>query len=165
MGHNTTTQAEAPTARVVTTAKAAASALGIDRGTLYEWFGKGCPRQEGRFDLDEIKAWRDEHLRPMLKEANRWSPARREPPSVNDIVVRFGQELVDDQSDFGQMLARWPRWKREFLVVGMMHFLADLAAEVGPIVDKEKLFETLGLSDAGGKYHATYEKLGLSVEE
>jgi len=160
----TTTPAEASTERVVTTAKAAASALGIDRGTLYEWMGKGCPRQDGRFDLDEIRAWRDKHLRPVLKEANRWSAARRERPSVNEIVARFGQDLVGKDSAISQLLARWPRWKREFLIVDMLQYLAGLVEEVEPI-DRDELFATLGLSDAGGKYHATYEKLGLSVEE
>ncbi|HUY35465.1 MAG TPA: hypothetical protein VMV69_26915, partial [Pirellulales bacterium] len=93
MGHNTTTADAA--SRIVRTPSAAASALGIDRGTLYEWFRKGCPREEGRFDVDAIAAWRETTLRPATNEARRREPRAQVPGPIHDVVevaMRFARD-------------------------------------------------------------------------
>lgn len=40
-----------------------ASALGVNRRTVYEWLRSGAPGKDssGRYDIDEIAAWRDVH--------------------------------------------------------------------------------------------------------
>jgi len=148
---------------VVTSIPAAANALRVAPRTVAAWLAAGAPGERGRYDTEAIRAWRERSLRPATYDARRpQSPGPVD--AVVDVAVRFGSDLILEASAFSRLLGRWPRWKREFLAVDLLQFLAGLLEE-HELIDRDELFAELGLLDAAAKYHDTYAELGLSSDE